>query len=161
MKMTPGVMKSINKFQVWFWENGYSITANWAGAWQNQQMASMSSKDSDQLAQLHSLIRAFAVFSKGSQRFQRQRRLIRQRRCVRWSDSLLGAQIILLLLLYSGSNSISSIKWAPSWENLSVQYANNKSADQPAHPHSLISTFVVHCLDSIISLVSVSKISRL
>ena len=108
-----------------------------------------------------SLIRAFAVFSKGSQRFQRQRRLIRQRRCVRWSDSLLGAQIILLLLLYSGSNSISSIKWATSWENLSVQYANNKSADQPAHPHSLISTFVVHCLDSIISLVSVSKISRL
>ena len=28
-------------------------------------------------------------------------------------------------------------------------YANNKGAN-PAHPHSLISTFVVHCLDSII-----------
>ena len=38
---------------------------------------------------------------------------------------------------------------------------NNKGADQPAHPHSLISTFVVHCLDSIIPLVSISKISSL
>ena len=27
---------------------------------------------------------------------------------------------------------------------------NNKGADQPAHPHSLISTFVIRCLDSII-----------
>ena len=29
-----------------------------------------------------------------------------------------------------------------------MTYVNNKGADQPAHPHSLISTFVVHCLDS-------------
>ena len=32
-----------------------------------------------------------------------------------------------------------------------MPYANNKGADQPAHPRSLISTFVVRCLDSIIS----------
>ena len=32
-----------------------------------------------------------------------------------------------------------------------MSYANNKGADQPAHPHSLISAFVVRCLDSIIS----------
>ena len=32
--------------------------------------------------------------------------------------------------------------WATSWENLFMQYANNKGADQPAHPCSLISTFV-------------------
>ena len=38
---------------------------------------------------------------------------------------------------------------------------NNKGADQPAHPHSLISTFVVHCLDIIVPLVSISKISSL
>ena len=38
-------------------------------------------------------------------------------------------------------------------------YANNKGADQPAHPRSLISTFVVHCLDSIVPLVSIFKIS--
>ena len=33
-----------------------------------------------------------------------------------------------------------------------MSYANNKGADQPAHPCSLFSAFVVHCLDSIISL---------
>ena len=36
-----------------------------------------------------------------------------------------------------------------------MSYANNKGADQPAHPHSLISTFAVCCLDSIIPLVSI------
>ena len=39
--------------------------------------------------------------------------------------------------------------------------ANNKGTDQPAHPCSLISTFVVCCLDSIIPLLAKSKISRL
>ena len=42
-----------------------------------------------------------------------------------------------------------------------MSYANNKGADQPAHPHSLISAFVVHCLDSVMSLVFVTKISSL
>ena len=42
-----------------------------------------------------------------------------------------------------------------------TSYANNKGADQPAHPHSLISAFVVRCLDSIISLDSIAEISRL
>ena len=37
---------------------------------------------------------------------------------------------------------------------------NNKGADQPAHPRSLISTFMVRCLEGIITLVSISKISR-
>ena len=41
-----------------------------------------------------------------------------------------------------------------------MPYANNKGADQPAHPRSLISTFVVHCLDSMIPLVSISKIFK-
>ena len=40
-------------------------------------------------------------------------------------------------------------------------YANNEDADQPAHPRSLISTFVVHCLDSIIPILAKSKLSRL
>ena len=39
--------------------------------------------------------------------------------------------------------------------------ANNKGADQPAHLRSLICAFVVCCLDSIISLVSISEISSL
>ena len=42
-----------------------------------------------------------------------------------------------------------------------LSYANNKGADQPAHPYSLISTFVVRCLDSIIPLVSISELSSL
>ena len=42
-----------------------------------------------------------------------------------------------------------------------MSYANNKGADQPAHPRSLISAFVVRCLDSVMSLVSVTKISSL
>ena len=42
-----------------------------------------------------------------------------------------------------------------------MSYADNKDADQPAHPRSLISAFVVRCLDSVMSLVSVTKISSL
>ena len=42
-----------------------------------------------------------------------------------------------------------------------MTYVNNKGADQPAHPRSLISAFVVRCLDSIIPRVSISEISRL
>ena len=42
-----------------------------------------------------------------------------------------------------------------------MSYANNKGADQPAHPRSLSSTFVVRCLDSIIPLVTISEISSL
>ena len=42
-----------------------------------------------------------------------------------------------------------------------MPYANNKHADQPAHPRGLISAFVVRCLDSIIPLISISKISSL
>ena len=40
--------------------------------------------------------------------------------------------------------------WAMSWEKLFQPYGNNKGADQPVHPRSLISTFVVRCIDSII-----------
>ena len=39
-----------------------------------------------------------------------------------------------------------------------MSYANNKGANQPAHPRSLISAFVVRCLDSIISLYSIAEI---
>ena len=35
-----------------------------------------------------------------------------------------------------------------------VLYANNKGADQPAHPRSLIRTFVVRCLDSVICILA-------
>ena len=38
-----------------------------------------------------------------------------------------------------------------------MPYANNKDADQPAHPRSLMSAFVVRCLDNIIPLVSIPE----
>ena len=40
-----------------------------------------------------------------------------------------------------------------------MSFANDKGADQPAHPRSLISAFVVRCPDSVMSLVAVTKIS--
>ena len=42
-----------------------------------------------------------------------------------------------------------------------MPYANNKGADQPVHPRSLISAFAVRCLDSIMSILAKYKISRL
>ena len=42
-----------------------------------------------------------------------------------------------------------------------MSFANNKGADQPAHPRSPISAFVFRCLYSVMSLVSVTKISSL
>ena len=41
-----------------------------------------------------------------------------------------------------------------------MPYANNKGTDQPAHSRSLISTFVVRCLDSMIYILALSKVSR-
>ena len=39
-----------------------------------------------------------------------------------------------------------------------MPYANNKDADQPAHPRSLISTFVVRCfIDNMICKLALSK----
>ena len=45
-------------------------------------------------------------------------------------------------------------------ENLSMVFAKNKGADQPApaHPYSLISAFVIRFLESIISICAMSKI---
>ena len=39
-----------------------------------------------------------------------------------------------------------------------LPYVNNKGADQPAHPRSLINAFVVHYLDSIIPILAKSEI---
>ena len=41
-----------------------------------------------------------------------------------------------------------------------MTYANIKDADQPAHPRSLISIFVLRCLDSMICIIALSKVSR-
>ena len=58
-------------------------------------------------------------------------------------------------------NGFPSTLFGPGHAKICLMpYVNNKGADQPAHPCSLISTFVVRSLDSIISLVSRSEISR-
>ena len=41
-----------------------------------------------------------------------------------------------------------------------MPYANNKGADQPPRPRSLISSFVVCCLASMICILAISKVSR-
>ena len=41
-----------------------------------------------------------------------------------------------------------------------LPYVNNKGADQPGHPRSLIFLCVIRCLDSIIPLLFIAKISR-
>ena len=41
-----------------------------------------------------------------------------------------------------------------------MPYVNNQGADQPAHPRSLISAFIVRCLDSIIPILAISKVSN-
>ena len=58
--------------------------------------------------------------------------------------------------------NFANLSLEPGHEKMCLMsYANNKGADQPAHPRSLISAFVVRCLDSIISLDSIAEISRL
>ena len=51
------------------------------------------------------------------------------------------------------------IKRVLSRKILSSEYANNKGADQSAHPRRLISTFVIHSLESIISKLDTDEIS--
>ena len=58
------------------------------------------------------------------------------------------------------SLSVSIIsKRAPVRENLSSGVANNTGADQPAHPRSLISAFVICVLESFIFKLATGEIS--
>ena len=60
-----------------------------------------------------------------------------------------------LLLLY-----LNLKLYEPGHEKMCLMsYANNKGADQHMHWCSLSSTFVVRCLDSIISLDSIAELS--
>ena len=55
------------------------------------------------------------------------------------------------------------IKYTPLLSHIMTKsaLANNKGADKPTHPRSLISTCVVRCLDSTIPTLATAKISRL
>ena len=69
--------------------------------------------------------------------------------------------LFLWFSIFKGNLSYSGI-YEPGHEKMCLMsYANNKGADQTAHPRSLISAFVVRCLDSIISLDFIAEISRL
>ena len=52
-----------------------------------------------------------------------------------------------------------SYTWALMQENLSLGFANNNGADQPAQMSRLIRTFVIHLLVSIIHKLATSEIS--
>ena len=51
--------------------------------------------------------------------------------------------------------------WALTREHLSSGFANNTGTDQPAHPRSLISAFVIHYLESSICKLVTCEISIL
>ena len=53
------------------------------------------------------------------------------------------ARIPLLVLMFFYKELMARIM-----RKLVLSYVNNKGTDQPAHPRSLISAFVVRCLDS-------------
>ena len=58
-------------------------------------------------------------------------------------------------------NLIGLMPYGPDHAKMCLMsYANNKGADQPAHPCTLISTLVVRCLDSMICILAISKVSR-
>ena len=58
------------------------------------------------------------------------------------------------------SRSVHVYIYAPQCEiTCLLGFANNKDADQPAHPCSLISAFVIHYLKSIISKLATSESS--
>ena len=64
--------------------------------------------------------------------------------------------------MYHNFSMNKAIKYELGHEKMCLMsYANNKGTDQPAHSRSLISAFVVRCLDSIKSLDSIAKIAKL
>ena len=57
-----------------------------------------------------------------------------------------------LSLLYYISEFIS---WVSTPENLSARFVNNNGVDQPVHPRTLISAFVIHLFKSIFKLATI------
>ena len=57
------------------------------------------------------------------------------------------------------SRGINSLNWASMPENLSLGACEQQRQDQPAHPRSLISAFVIRFFKSIISKLATGEIS--
>ena len=108
-------------------------------------------KESDQPGHPPSLIRVFAVRMTTS--WVLSFPLSTQQRL--WSDWVDAQADLSLRLVHS-----HFVGFVTPWENLLCNMRTTK-AQISAHPRSLISAFVVPCLDSIISVVSISEISNL
>ena len=117
-----------------------SLCAHWVA--KNQSFLHADSEDSDQTGRMPTLIWVFA-----------------------------GHTAILMVLSCCGSyvarnnetdNGFDKKKFENCHEKICfLPYANNKGTDQPAHPRSLISTFIISCWDSIIPILAIPQISRL
>ena len=96
---------------------------NWAASWQNPTKWHMHPAKTHQPGHPPSLIRVFAVRIKKawvlSYPLNAQRRLIRQGGCPGWPESLLGAQIILLVLSWGGS-IVTYTKNQENWNILTI-----------------------------------------
>ena len=67
----------------------------------------------------------------------------------------------ILLVRFWSICSINLFTYGPGHAKTCLKpYANNKGADQTAHSSSLISTFVVRFIDSMICILAISKVSR-
>ena len=61
--------------------------------------------------------------------------------------------------MHAGAMCIVKTAYGPRREKICLSgFANNTSADQPAHPRSLISAFVIRILESIICKLAAGEI---
>ena len=77
----------------------------------------------------------------------------------RQSRSSMNAKILILMHIFRYITRISYLIWTSTRENRSSWSANNKGADQPAHPRRLISAYVIRFLGSFISELAISDFS--
>ena len=73
--------------------------------------------------------------------------------CHKFTISISGPLYTLIQRTRKGpaDEMLIGTKWVSTRENFLRKFSNNKGADQPAYPRSLISAFVIRFLDSIIS----------
>ena len=81
--------------------------------------------------------------------------------CQKWYSDINNSSRLISYCIHKHTFEPEKYLNEPGHEKMCLMSnANNKGADQPAHPCSLISAVVVRCLDSIISLDSIDEISR-
>ena len=135
--------------QVW---SESSLCAEWVA--KDPMLLHANSEDSDQTGWTPRLIWVFARRTVHSVDF-----------VVQWPKYIFVQEVSWLigidLLTKDTCIFVMCIYMSRAMRKRVMSYANNKGADQTAHPRSLISAFVVRCLDSIISLNSIAEISRL